>query len=273
MSYEVLIVDDELEARSGLRESLVGDKELHLLEGKNGLEGIEVLNSRKIDILLLDIQMPEINGFEVLASVNTDKIPTVIFVTAYDKFALRAFDYHALDYILKPYKEERLFEAIDRAKNIVSHHQNENLKLLQKLIDEVKIAGKNEKSDLIWERSDRIGLHERVAVKSNGIVNFFSLSDVTIFEAFGAYVKIHLKTGATLLANSTLKSIMSSCDPNYFYQIHRSFVINVLEVDTIHPGINGDYIAYMLNGHEVRGSRNYRQAIEEILINAKLGTK
>ncbi|MEP1097633.1 MAG: LytTR family DNA-binding domain-containing protein [Cyclobacteriaceae bacterium] len=265
--YNVLVVDDEPEARKSLVQSLKLDPEIDL-QGtcSNGLEAIEVINTDPVDIVLLDIQMPEINGFEVLANIDEHRMPRVIFITAYDKFAVKAFEFHALDYLLKPYKEERLFKALEYAKDSIGEKNSENSKFIQKLANQFITNKKTDLNSLIWNRDQKLGYNQRIAIKSNGILHFFSLSEVIYFKGYDAYVKIHLENERLFLVNNRMKLIESICDSRHFIRTHKSYIINSEFIESIHPGTNGDFTVMMQNGTELKGSRNYRKSLDSFVL-------
>ncbi len=265
--YNVLVVDDEPEARKSLAQSLKLDPEIRL-QGtcSNGLEAIEAINTEAIDIVLLDIQMPEINGFEVLASIDEHQMPRVIFITAYDKFAVKAFEFHALDYLLKPYKEDRLFKALEYAKANIGAKSPEKGKVIQQLVNRIIADNKPDQNSLIWNRDQQLGYNQRIAIKSNGILHFFSLSEVEYFEGYDAYVKIHLENNRLFLANNRMKLIESLCDSRYFIRTHKSYIINSEFIESIHPGTNGDFTVIIKDGSQLKGSRNYRKSLEAFVL-------
>ena len=260
-----VIVDDEIEARNGLEHSLKSDPELDVVGiCANGLEAIEIVQNKAVDLLLLDIQMPEIDGFEVLLNIDPDKMPMVIFITAFDEYAIKAFNHHVLDYLLKPYTEARLKESVSIAKKrFFEQSYGTRVKELLQELESIREKGHN---SIIGGGIAGFQNSGRVAVRSNGIVHFFNLSDVLYFEAYDTYVKIHLTGGQTHIVNNSLKALEQLCEPTHFVRIHRSFIIHINAIDKINPGFSGDFSAKLINGVELKGSRNYRASIEKFLL-------
>ncbi len=260
-----VIVDDEIEARNGLEHSLNPDSQLDIVGVcANGLEAIELVQSKKTDLLLLDIQMPEIDGFEVLLNIDAEKMPMVIFITAFDEYAIKAFNYHALDYLLKPYTEARLQEAIAIAKG--RHIEQSYGSQVKELLRQLESTREKRHDAIIGSGMTGFQNSGRVAVRSNGIVHFFNLPDVLYFEAYDAYVKIHLTNGQVHIVNNSLKALEQLCEPSHFVRIHRSFVVNINAIEKVTSGFSGDFIAKLTNEAELRGSRNYRESIEKFLL-------
>lgn len=259
-----VIVDDEIEARNGLEHSLRSDSQLDIVGiCANGVEAIELIQSQKTDLLLLDIQMPEIDGFEVLLNIDPEKMPMVIFITAFDEYAIKAFNYHALDYLLKPYTEARLQEAIAIAKG--RHIEQSYGSQVKELLRELE-STRGKGDSIIGSGITAFQKAGRVAVRSNGIVHFFNLPDVLYFEAYDAYVKIHLANGQVHIVNNSLKALEQLCAPSQFVRIHRSFVVNINTIEKVSSGFSGDFVATLINGTELKGSRNYRNSIEQFLL-------
>lgn len=262
---KTVIVDDEIEARNGLKHSLRPDSELDIMGVcANGIEAIELIQSQKTDLLLLDIQMPEINGFEVLLNIDPEKMPMVIFITAFDEYAIKAFNYHALDYLLKPYTEARLQEAIAIAKG--RHIEQSYGSQVKELLRELESTREKRHDSIIGSGITAFQNAGRVAVRSNGSVHFFNLPDVLYFEAYDAYVKIHLANGQVHVVNNSLKALEQFCEPSQFVRIHRSFVVNINTIEKVSSGFSGDFVATLIDGTELKGSRNYRGSIEKFLL-------
>ncbi len=257
-----VIVDDEIEARNGLEYSLKSDAELDIVSVcANGLEAIEHIQNDEVDLLLLDIQMPEIDGFEVLLNIDPDKMPLVIFITAFDEYAIKAFNCHALDYLLKPYTDERLQESISLAKS--RYFEQSGGARVKELLESIREKGHN---SIIGSGITSFQKSSRVAVRSNGTVHFFNLFDVLYFEAYDAYVKIHLANGQVYVVNNSLKALEQLGEPSFFVRIHRSFIININAIEKMNSGFSGDFTAVLINGTELKGSRNYRANFETFLL-------
>lgn len=246
-----LIVDDEPLARRGLRVALGKDREIEIVdEAADGPEAVEKIRSIKPDLVFLDIQMPELNGFEVLDSLGADEIPMVVFVTAYDQYALNAFQVHALDYLLKPYEDERLLEAVDRAK---AHLRQKNgsspMKRVQEMLDSTRA-----------ERS-RVG---RIMVRSGGRITFVRVDDVDWIEAQGDYICLHTQ-GKKHLIREKISDMETQLSPENFLRIHRSTMVNVTRIREMQPMFHGEYAVVLQDGTRLTMSRSFRDRVFERL--------
>jgi two-component system LytT family response regulator len=240
-----LVIDDEPFARERLRQLLEGDPDIEIIgECGDGLTAVEMINERAPDLLFLDIRMPELDGFEVLERVN--RMPVVIFLTAYDKYAIRAFEACALDYLLKPCEEERFAKAVARAKaHIYPSATGSPFALLANFKSEAKYL-------------------ERIVVKSGGRVYFFRTEEVDWIEAHGNYVRIYFGSAAHLLRES-LSAIEQQLDPRRFVRIHRSTIVNVERIKELHPMFHGQYTIVLHDGAELTLSRRCRHKLEAVI--------
>lgn len=259
----VIIVDDEEEAREGLKTIIDNSEDYHLIDtARNGLEAINMINREKPDIVLLDIQMPEINGFDVVNNLK-EPIPAIIFVTAFDQYALKAFEHHAVDYILKPFTNQRLFQALSHAKSRIDQYSmNEKLK---KLLDDYQKDEVVKENDAIIHASpNEVDLSKRMVIKSMGKIHFVDLHDIYWIEAYDYYIKIHVAERYYLVRKS-LKSMEQLLPSSDFFRIHKSSIINVRHLSELESKNNGDYSVTMLNGKQLNLSRNYRSCLEQLL--------
>jgi two-component system, LytTR family, response regulator len=249
MNIRTLIVDDMPLARSRLRRHLEPDPEIELVgEAKNGSEAIEMIRTLSPQLVLLDIQMPEVDGFEVLEAVGPDAVPAVIFVTAYDEFALRAFDVHALDYLLKPFDADRLAAALARAKRQLASTGNAAGQL-SALLDE-------------WKEKRR---HvSRLAVRSRDRMVFVPVDDIDYIEAAGNYLRLHAGAESHLIRDR-IGELEAKLDPELFVRIHRSTIVNITRVREMHPMFNGDQLLVLKNGARLTVSRTFRVKVLEVL--------
>jgi two-component system, LytTR family, response regulator len=248
-----LIVDDEPLARDRIKRFLRDEDGIRLIgECKNGVEAIDTIGREKPDLVFLDIQMPEKNGFDVIRSFDPKDLPTIIFVTAYDQYALQAFDVHALDYLLKPFNRERIKRAVARAREHLDHKRMGNIdERLNALIADI--------------RSERKYL-DRLVVKAVGRVFFLKIDEIDWIEAAGNYVKLHVGREAHMI-RETMNGIESKLDPAKFLRIHRSTVVNIDRIKELHPMFSGDYAVILRNGTELALSRNYRERFTELFEN------
>jgi len=253
MKIRTLIVDDEPLARDRIKRFLRDEPDIKLIgESGNGAEAIEKIKAEKPDLVFLDIQMPEKNGFEVVKALDAKSLPTIIFVTAYDQYALQAFDVHALDYLLKPFNRERIKRAVARARENVEQRTFGNLdERLASLLADLK----GEKKYL-----------ERLVVKSTGRVFFLKTDEIDWIEAAGNYVKLHVGRDSHMI-RETMNGIEAKLDPDQFLRIHRSTVVNIDRIKELHPMFSGDYAVILRNGTELALSRNYRDRFSELFEN------
>jgi two-component system LytT family response regulator len=265
----VLVVDDEPLARSGIAKLCRMDGDLELVgqcaDGRSAAAAIEQIEP---DLLLLDIQMPEMDGFEVLQAVGAESMPHVIFITAYDKFAVRAFEIHALDYLLKPFDDERFFEAIDRAKRAIREAGLDSLRA--RLVGLLVEAGMDAADAASMQSSggDRTGARtrhlSRIAVKQGGRVVLVRVDDIDWVEAANYCAKLHTGTKVHVIRES-LKCLERQLDPSRFFRTSRSAIVNLDRIQEIQPFARGSHIMILKNGTRVTLSRTRREALERLL--------
>ena len=245
----VLIADDEPLARERLRSLLAAETWLEVIaESQNGLEAVECILRHRPDLVFLDVQMPGATGFEVIEAVGPERMPLVVFVTAFDKYALRAFDVHALDYLLKPFDRERFEQALTRARQQLDRRSTGDLeRRLLELVQDLK--GPAHKL-------------ERFVIKAGGRVFFVRADEIDWIEAAGNYVKRHVGAESHLF-RETLNAIESRLDPDIFFRIHRSHIINIERVKELQPWFNGEYVVFLKNGTRLTLSRGYREKLQE----------
>jgi two-component system, LytTR family, response regulator len=247
----VLLVDDEPLAREMLREMLQSDQQVKIVgESVNGIEALEAIRAHSPDLLFLDVQMPELGGFEVLAALEKERIPHVIFVTAYDQYAVRAFEVNALDYLLKPFDQERFDISWQRAKTQIMRDRNGGMDhRILALLEELK-AGSN--------------YLERLVIKSAGRIYFLETSEIDWIEAEGNYVSVHSGKKSHLL-RETISSLESQLDPKKFVRIHRSSIVRLDRIHELQPWFHGEYRIILQDGTQLTLSRNHRDRLQEAL--------
>lgn len=248
MSIRTIIVDDVELARERVK-MLLGDSEIEIVaECENGREAIETIRRLKPDLVFLDVQMPEIDGFEVIEIIGAAKMPTVIFVTAYDEFALRAFEVNAIDYLLKPFDEERLTKAVARAKREIKRLEpslNHIEEKLRKLLKEVKTEPQ---------------FLKRIPVKSRRGTTLVLTEEIDWIGSAGHYLELHVGR-ETHLIREKLSQVESRLDPQFFMRIHRSTIVNLDRIKSLHPLFNGDQLIILKNGQELNLSRSYHEKL------------
>jgi two-component system, LytTR family, response regulator len=250
----VLIIDDEPFARERVRQLLDGDPEVEITgECGDGLQAVAMINERAPDLLFLDVQMPELDGFEVLERIEAARMPVVIFLTAYDEYAIRAFDACALDYLLKPCAEDRFAKAVRRAKMQLSLTAGEHPQA-SPILRFAPLEDQHSEKKLL----------ERVVVKSGGRVYFFRVEEIDWVEAQGNYVRLHFDRVAYLLRES-LNHLERKLDPRRFVRIHRSTLVNVERIKELQPMFHGQYTVVLHDGTEITLSRRYRHKLEAII--------
>lgn len=242
---QVIVAEDEPLARSRIVRMLKTDPDIEIIaECKNGPETLKALKDQPSDLLFLDVQMPEMNGFEVLGELNESQLPRVIFVTAYEQYALQAFEMYALDYLLKPFHEERLRKSLQRAKLEIEENrtQDMNCRVLA-LLDEVRSRSK---------------IISRVLLKEGDRAWFLKVDEIDWIEAETKYVRIH--TGKqSYLQRQSLSEMESCLDPAMFTRIHRSAIVNVDHIREIRNLPGGESRVILRDGTSLAISRTYRK--------------
>jgi len=249
-----LIVDDEPLARRNLRLLLEQDSQIEILEEcRNGKEAVKAIKALSPDLIFLDIQMPEMDGFDVLENVGAEKINSIIFVTAFDQYALKAFEVHALDYLLKPFDDTRFQRALDAAK--LQIEQSQLNKLSRKLL-----ALLEEREHQRGPANDKAYL-SRLMVKLANRIILLKVDEIDWIEADGNYVKLHVGRKGHLLREK-MQDLEAQLDPEKFVRIHRSAIVNLDRIKEMHPHFNGDYIVVLEDGSQLKLSRTRREQLE-----------
>lgn len=264
-----IVVDDEPLARRLLRELLQDIPEVELIaECKNGREAVAAARDLTPDLLLLDIQMPEYSGFDVIKELQSDLMPMVIFCTAFHRYAVDAFDLHAVDYLLKPIDSDRLKRGVARAVQRLHDNQDDNdrkmplvgaIESISQKIDEKKPAASRTMAAQVAPTDDR-----KIAIKDQDSTTLVEVDDIDWIDAAGDYMCVHVK-GETLIMRSTLKNLMERLDQNRFKRIHRSTVVNLERIVKATSLNKGEFLLDLDCDHKLKVSRNYRQAIKTFL--------
>ena len=246
-----LIVDDEPLARERLMSLLSAESDVEVLaECRDGEEAVSAIHERHPDLVLLDVEMPRMNGFQVIDTIGPDRMPMVIFVTAYDQHAIRAFEVRALDYLLKPFDRERFTDALQRARTQIESQTNGDLG--RRLIALMKDLKRDPPKT------------DRLVVKSGGRLFFLRADEIDWIEAAGNYVRLHVGTDGHLL-RETMNSIEARLNPELFFRIHRSHIVNIERIKELQPWFNGEYVVILRNGTRLTLSRGYREKLQEKL--------
>jgi two-component system LytT family response regulator len=253
MRLKVLVVDDEPLARQGLK-LLLGrqDRVESVSEARNGREAIAILRERPLDLVLLDVQMPRMDGFAVVSAVGPDRMPAVIFVTAHDQYAIRAFEIAALDYLLKPVTQERFALAFERAVGrIRTQPHDETARQVVAMLDAVASPPRR---------------LTRFAIRSGERTIFVPVDDVDRIEAFQNYVRLHVGE-TTHLLHVPMNTIEGVLDPERFMRIHRSHIVNVQRISQLWTLAHGQYVIELRSGQRLQSGRTYGDKIRRVLTN------
>ena len=243
----VVIVDDEPLAREGLRLHLGRETDVSIVgEAADGRRAVALIPSLQPDLVFLDVQMPLLDGFEVVDALATTCLPTIVFVTAHDKYAIKAFDVHALDYLLKPFSVERFQAAMDKAREEIAARGSHDSR--RRLLE------------LIAERAGATDHLQRFVVRAGEGYKLVPAADVASFEAQGNYVKLTTGTGQHLL-RITMSELERRLDPKRFARIHRSTMVNIDRIKEITPAWHGDFEVLLHDGQRLRLSRNFRERL------------
>ncbi len=263
-AIRTLIIDDEPAARRGLRMLLESDPEVTIVgESGGGDEAAALLADQHADLVFLDVQMPGRDGFSLLENKEV-ALPAIIFVTAFDEYALKAFSVHAVDYLLKPYDDARFFAALRRGKDEVRRRQSDGVterltELLQYLGGERAVTG---------GAGAEATSGNRILLKSSGEIFFLKPEEIDYIEAEGDYMKFHVG-GRTHLMRETMARLEARLDPQRFIRIHRSTIVNFDRLRKLTPSFGGDYTVILQDGTKLRLSRGYHERIAGLLKQAR----
>jgi two-component system, LytTR family, response regulator len=251
-ALRALVVDDELLARRRLTMLLADEPDVEVVaECENGEEAVAAIEAHAPNLVFLDVQMPEVDGFGVLEAVGPERMPAVIFVTAYDRYALRAFDVHAVDYLLKPFARARFEQALARARaGLLAPPPDppaEDAHPLAALLDELRKGGR-------WL--------ERLAVHEGGRVFFLRTVEIDWIESAGNYLRLHAGADQHLV-RGTIKAIEGKLDPARFLRVHRGTLVNLDRVREIHPWFNGEYVLTLHDGTRLESGWGYGKRVRE----------
>ena len=253
MRLRVLIVDDEPLAREGLRLLLDADRDVDAVsEARNGREAVAAIRAQRPDLVLLDVQMPRMDGFAVIEAVGPEKMPAVIFITAHAQYAIRAFEISAVDYLLKPVTEERFRLAFQRARaRIQAAPPADTTQQMLSVLDAIA----NPRRQLT-----------RLAIRSGERTSFLAIDDVDWIEAWQNYVRIHAGRAIHLL-HVPMNTIEASLDPLTFVRIHRSHIVNVKRIKQLWSSNHGQYVVELTTGERLQSGRTYGEKMRGLLTN------
>ncbi len=267
-----IIVDDEALARRGLEIRLLATEDFEIVsQCANGREAVTSITSHQPDLVFLDVQMPGLSGFEVLAHLQHDAIPLVVFVTAYDQYAIRAFDARAVDYLLKPVDDERFAAALDRVRDrLRARNAADQRDQLFNLIAEITGSGELVLEELLTRgRKALEPKHaEILPIRQGREIVRVPIASVEWIDAAGDYMCIHAG-GNTHILRGTMKDLEQYLDPKIFQRVHRSTIVNLRRVKSLRAHMNGEYFLTLDGGHELKLSRTYRDKVELFLKGAQ----
>lgn len=267
-----LIIDDEPAARRGIRSLLERDEDVVVMgEAGSGREAVAMIRAERPDLVFLDVQMPEMNGFKVLESLGDCPVPAVIFVTAFDEHALQAFEVNAVDYLLKPYDDDRFAAALRRAKSEIVRRQTDLLgHRLSSLLGYLQATGAaSDDSPAVpppapASASAEAITRDRVLLKTGGEIHFLKAEEIDWVEAEGDYMRFHA-AGRVHLLRETMGHLEDRLDPKRFIRIHRSTIVNIDRVKKLSPSFAGEYAVILHDGTKLRLSRGYLERLQELM--------
>jgi len=250
VSLRVLIVDDEPLAREKLRTLLANEADIEVLgECPDGARALEAIEAHAPDLVFLDVQMPEVDGFAVLDAIDPERMPAVVFVTAYDQYALKAFEVHALDYLLKPFDRGRFHSALDRARSEIARRADAAAaqRRLHALLDGL---GRRR--------------HDRLIVRESGRVYFVRADEIDWIESAGNYARIHVG-GRSHLLRETMKALADRLDPAEFVRIHRGTIVRIDRIRRLESGPHGEYVVVLADATQLTSSRSYSEELQRLI--------
>ena len=252
-----VIADDERLARQKLAILLDAEPLVQIVaECQNGRETIAAIRALHPDLLLLDIQMPDLDGFQVLNEISSEQMPTVVFTSAYDEYAIRAFEAHALDYLLKPFDHRRLHNALERVR--AEFRKTREREITQRILGLLAQVKSGSETQLASTYDDRI------VIKANGRVVFLDLDTIDWVEAAANYVRFNVGKESYLF-RETISRVAERLDPKHFLRIHRSTIVNIRKIKELIPVNSGEYVVVLKSGKELSCSRGHRTALHEIV--------
>ncbi|HEY0458763.1 MAG TPA: response regulator [Pyrinomonadaceae bacterium] len=253
----VLVVDDEPLARRGIRQQLKNAPDIEIVgEAGNGQEATLLIEKHKPDLVFLDIQMPLADGFSVIEKIGLPNLPEIVFVTAFDEHAIRAFEINALDYLLKPIAPERFQKTLERVREKLKNRQSDRIdEKLSALLQSLKRTESNAENTFL----------ERVVIKDAGRIFFVEANEVVWISSEGNYVRLHTTCHGTHLLRETMDALESKLDPHRFLRLRRSTIVRIAEIKELHPLFNGEYVILLKDNTRLSSSRRYRKNLAVLL--------
>jgi two-component system LytT family response regulator len=273
---KTIIVDDEPLALKLIEAKLSKLDDVEIIDRcKNGREAIEAILEKEPHLVFLDIQMPGISGLEVVKQIQDAILPMVVFATAYEEYALEAFDANAVDYILKPIDDDRIRRAVARAHERYAMISLQNQSIKQPILKAIEQIDESQKKTVVWPAHDEPekellnnGVERKLVIKDRDEIFLIKYEDVQWIDAAGDYICVHAG-GQTYLKRSTLKEVLDELDDEVFQRVHRSTIVNLNAIEKVIPHTKGEFFLIMGEQHKVKVSRNYKDVIRDFLSNKK----
>ena len=262
-----IIVDDEELARRGIELRLAEHQDIRIVAHcGNGREALEAIAREQPQLMFLDIQMPGMSGFDVVAHIPQESMPIVVFVTAFDQFALNAFEAQALDYLLKPINEARFKQALSRVRTFIDQRAAAaHREQLVHLLATTRGTGALDQASMEQERSDRTREYAAILpIREDTDTVRVDVASIDWIDAAGDYMCVHAE-GRTYVLRETMKSLEAILDPKIFQRVHRSTIVNISRVRRLRPHTNGEYFLTLEDGQEIKLSRSYRDRVDQLL--------
>jgi two-component system LytT family response regulator len=268
MKIKTLVIDDEPLARRRIIQLLKVHPDIEVNgECSNGEEAVNAIETQQPDLIFLDVQMPDLDGFGVLQKLDFNQLPFIVFVTAYDHYALKAFEVHALDYLLKPFDDERFLAALNRAKTAILKKNLEDISgRMIRLLEDYQGSDRQSLANNALPVKRHTSYLERLTIKNAGRIFFLKATEIDWIEASGVYVTLHAGRESHLL-RETMNNLETQLNPEIFIRIHRSTIVNVDRIKELHPYDHGEYIVKLKDGTELKLSRGYRDRLKRIFGN------
>lgn len=260
-----IIVDDEALARRGLRHRLSGVADVDIVgEARNGREAMKLIDEAAPDLVFLDIQMPGMDGFDVLRALEPEDMPIIVFVTAFDDYAIQAFEAHALDYLLKPLDEKRLEESLQRVRDSLDRkHALKHRTSLLRLVGQITGQPVRDMDEVARKGVEQLKkkASPKLAIKDGGNTTWVPQEEIDWIDAAGDYMCVHAG-GETYILRMTMKKLEQELESEILQRVHRSTIVNVNRVREMQAHINGEYFLTLTNGHTVKLSRSYKDKLK-----------